>query len=33
MLEMKKNCYPTMNYFMKNLFGINKSAYFALCLK
>ena len=22
-----------MNYFMKNLFGIDKSTYFALCLK
>ena len=30
---MKKKCYQTMNYFMKNLFGIDKSAYFASCLK
>ena len=30
---MKKKSYQTMNYFMKNLFGIDKSTYFALCLK
>ena len=32
MLKMKKKCYQTVNYFMKN-FGIDKSTYFALCLK
>ena len=25
MLKMKKKCYQTVNYFMKNLFGIDKS--------
>ena len=24
MLKMKKKCYQTVNYFMKNLFGIDK---------
>ena len=33
MLKMKKKCYQTVNYFMNNLFGHDKSAYFALCLK
>ena len=33
MLKMKKKCYHTVNYFKKNLFGNDKSAYFALCLK
>ena len=33
MLKMKKKCYQTVNYFIKNLFGIDKSTYFALCLK
>ena len=31
--EMRKKCYHTVNYFKKNLFGNDKSAYFALCLK
>ena len=30
---MRKKCYHTVNYFKKNLFGNDKSAYFALCLK
>ncbi len=30
MLKMKKKCYQTVNYFMKNLFGIDKSTYFVL---
>ena len=27
------SCYHTVNYFKKNLFGNDKSSYFALCLK
>ena len=35
MLKMKKKCYQTVNYFMKNLFGyqIKIACFCALCLK